>query len=153
MRLCPAVGLFLPLSQKPPESSGAALPAREGVKSFFWLLLGDCASRSSTAQTPAARANPQRLADRLRGRPQAKASALPTAIRRPDSHETPTGDHWLAVFRVGENIGVGFVRSHKLTIIPPAPHALLMSSMFPLGILNCAATFSSADSTVSPCFL
>ena len=61
----------------------------------------------------------------------------------------------LCQFSRRENIGVCIcpLRSHELTMIPPALHALLISSMFPLGILNCAATFSSADSTVSPCFL
>ena len=58
MRLCPAVGLSLPLSQQPPESSGAALQARKGVKSFFWLLLGDCASSFLDGTDPSRKGEP-----------------------------------------------------------------------------------------------
>jgi hypothetical protein len=50
----------LPSSQKPPESSGAALPARNGVKSHFGCPWGSVRPRSSTAQTPATRATPKR---------------------------------------------------------------------------------------------
>jgi hypothetical protein len=64
MRLCPAVGLSLPSSQLPPESSGAALLARKGVKSFFWLLLGDCASSFLDGTDPSRKGEPQKLADR-----------------------------------------------------------------------------------------
>jgi len=95
MRLIPAVGLSCPCPKSPGVIRGRA-PSAVRCEIFFFGAPGGLCVSFLDGTDPRHAGDPQKIADRWRGRPQAKARALP--IRWPTSRITA-----LPHFRLSEN--------------------------------------------------
>ncbi len=76
MRLSPASRAVLPSSKSRRHPCRRRAPGAERKEILFWVLLGDCAPSFLSRTDPRRTCDPQKRADRWRGRPKSRAALL-----------------------------------------------------------------------------